>query len=71
MVVELIGHQVALLDADAVLAGEAAADLDAELQDVLAAALGLVLLIRIVGVEQTSGCRLPSPAWKTLATRRP
>ena len=33
-------HQVALLDADAVLAGEHAADLDAELQDVGAECLG-------------------------------
>ena len=31
---ELVGHQIALLDADAVLAGQAAAELDAQLQHV-------------------------------------
>ena len=45
-------HQVALLDADAVLAGQAAADLDAELQDVGAGRLGLRQLRRVVGVEE-------------------
>jgi hypothetical protein len=35
-------HQVALLDADAVLAGQHAADLDAQPQDVGAEFLGLV-----------------------------
>ena len=34
------------------LAGEAAADLDAELQDVGAGVLGLLQLARVVGVEQ-------------------
>ena len=45
-------HQVALLDADAVLAGQAAADLDAELQDVGAGRLGLLQLAGVVGVEE-------------------
>src|SRR4051812_21046974 len=49
---ELAPHEVALLDADAVLAGEAAADLDAELQDVVARPLGLFHLARLVDVEQ-------------------
>ena len=40
--VELDRHQIALLDADAVLAGEAAADLNAKPEDVGAEALGLV-----------------------------
>ena len=38
---ELHRHQIALLDADAVLAGQAAADLDAQLQDFGAAVLRL------------------------------
>ena len=45
-------HQVALLDADAVLAGEHAADLDAELEDLGAELLGLVELARLVGVVE-------------------
>ena len=48
---ELHRHQVPLLDADAVLAGQAAADLDAELQDVGAERLRLVEAAGIVGVE--------------------
>ena len=48
---ELHRHQVALLDADAVLAGQAAADLDAQLQDVGAEVLRLVEAVGIVGVE--------------------
>ena len=45
-------HQVALLDADAVLAGEHAADLDAEPQDVGAERLGALELARLVGVVE-------------------
>jgi hypothetical protein len=67
----LVGHQVALLDADAMLAGQATADLDAELQDIGAGLLGLAELDRIVGIEQDQRMRLPSPAWKMLATLRP
>ena len=43
-------HQVALLDAHAVLAGQHAADLDAEPQDVGAERLGALELARPVGV---------------------
>ena len=45
-------HQLALLDADAVLAGEAAADFDAEAQNVFACLLGFALLVRIVDVVE-------------------
>ena len=45
-------HQVALFDADAVLAGQHAADLDAELQDVGAELFGAVELALFVGVVQ-------------------
>src|SRR3546814_14450854 len=45
-------HQVALLDADAVLAGQDAADLDAEAQDVGAEGFGLVQFARPVGVAE-------------------
>ena len=45
-------HQVALLDADAVLAGQHAADLDAELEDFGAELLGLLQLARLVGVVE-------------------
>src|SRR5438105_3567140 len=45
-------HQVALLDADAVLAGQHAADLDAELQNVRAEFFGALELTRLVGVVE-------------------
>ena len=50
VLVEHLRHQVALLDADAVLAGQHAADLDAEPQDVGAESLGRLELARLVGV---------------------
>src|SRR5262249_26098119 len=43
-------HQVALLHADTVLAGQDAADLDAQLQDLRAEPLGGLELSRLVGV---------------------
>src|SRR6185503_13183968 len=49
---ELLAHQVALLDADAMLAGQHAADPNAEPQDVGAELLGTVQFVGIVGVEQ-------------------
>ena len=49
---ELHAHQVALLDADAVLAGQHAADPHAEPQDVGAELLGAAQLVGVVGVEQ-------------------
>ena len=45
-------HQVALLDADAVLAGQAAADRDAQLQDLGAGKLGPVRLVGVVGIVE-------------------
>ena len=48
--VEHFRHQVALLDADAVLAGEHAADLDAQLENVGAEFFGALKLARFVGV---------------------
>src|SRR3954447_13023008 len=48
---ELDRHQVALLDADAVLAREAAANLDAEFENILAGRFGLLQLARLVDVE--------------------
>ena len=51
MRVELHRHQVALFDADAVLAGQAAADFDAQFQDVGAEVFRLVEAGRVVGVE--------------------
>ena len=51
MGVELHRHQVALFHADAMLAGQAAADLDAQLQDVGAEFLGGMEAGGIVGIE--------------------
>src|SRR4051812_19665257 len=45
-------HEVALLDSDAVLAGEDAAHLDAELQDVGAEGFGAAELARVVRVVE-------------------
>lgn len=64
-------HQVTLFDAHAMLAGEAAAGVDAQLQDIVAGGFGTGGIVGIVGVEEDQRCMLPSPAWKTLATRRP
>src|SRR3954452_8973214 len=49
---ELLGHQVALLDADAVLSGQHAADLDAKLQDIGAELLRPLQLARNVGIVE-------------------
>src|SRR6476646_5233643 len=47
---ELHAHQLALLDADAMLSGEAAAELDAKLEDLSAAHLCALKLGTVVGV---------------------
>ena len=65
-------HVLRLVHADAVLAGDRAAVLDAEVEDRAADLLGrLGLRPSTASSKSTSGCRLPSPAWKTLATRTP
>ena len=82
----MVGHQVALLDADAVLAGQNAADLDAEPQDVVAERLrafqfaGLVgviedqrMQIAVAGVEDIGDAQavLRRPSASCAAARRP
>jgi hypothetical protein len=59
---EHLRHQVAFLDADAVLAGQHAADLDAQPQDVGAEALRPCNSPGLLASYRISGCRLPSPA---------
>src|SRR5262249_56132921 len=49
---ELYSHQLALLDADAMLSGEAAAELDAKLEDLSTAHLGALKLGPVVGVVE-------------------
>ena len=61
-VAEHFRHEVAFFDADAVFAGQHAAKLDAQPQDVRAEGFRLVHLIRDVCIKAISGCRLPSPA---------
>src|SRR5215210_9177244 len=56
---ELDRHEVALLDADAVLACETAANLDTELQNVLACRFGLLQLARLVDVEHDIRVQVP------------
>ncbi len=68
---ELHAHLVDLLDADAVLAGDGAADCDAQLQDLGAEGLRRSSSPGSLASYRISGCRLPSPAWNTLQQRRP
>ena len=55
---ELVRHQVALLDSDAVLAREHAAAVDAELQDLGAERLGAIELAWNVGVVEDQGMQV-------------
>src|SRR3546814_2146453 len=50
LLAEHLGHQVALLDADTVFAGEHPADLDAQPQNVAAERLGAIEFAGLVGV---------------------
>src|SRR6056297_1331869 len=52
---ELRRHKIALLDADAVLAGQAAARLDAELQDLGAERLAALQVAGLVRIEKDEG----------------
>ena len=65
------GMYLALSDADAVLAGDRAAVLDAQVEDRAGHLLGRSASPGTASSKSTSGCRLPSPAWKTFATRTP
>src|SRR6476620_9707790 len=49
---ELHAHQLALFDADAMLSGQAAAELDAKLEDLGSAHLGALKLGTVVGVVE-------------------
>src|SRR6516165_11205968 len=55
---ELDAHQLAFLDADAVLAGEAPAELDAELEDLGAAHLGALELRPVIGIVEDQGMQI-------------
>jgi hypothetical protein len=55
----------------AMLAGQAAAHLDAEPQDLGAERLAFSRSPGLLASNRISGCMLPSPAWKTLATLQP
>src|SRR5690348_5777550 len=52
-------HQVALFDPDAVLAGQHAADLDAQFQDLGAESLGGLELARLVGIVEDERLQVP------------
>jgi hypothetical protein len=52
-----------------VLAGDGAAHGHAGFQDVGAEQLAAVQLVGSLASNRISGCRLPSPAWNTLAQR--
>jgi len=55
-------HQIALFDADSVLASQNAANLDTQLQNFGSKFLGLVQLAGDIGIVENEGVQLPSPA---------
>ena len=65
----IVVHQVALLDADAVLAGQHATDLDAQPQDVGAERLGALQLARLVGVVQDERMQVAVAGMKDVGDR--
>ncbi len=67
---ELHAHQVALLDADAMLAGQHATHPHAEAQDVGAEFLGAVQLVGVVGIEQDQRMEIAVAGMEDVATRR-
>src|SRR6185312_6620960 len=64
-------HQVALLDADAVLAGEHAAHLDAEAQDVRAEGFGALELAGIVGVVEDERVEIAVAGMEDIGNAQP
>ena len=66
---EQLGHELHLLDADAVLAGDAPADVDALVEDLVAGLEDALDLLGSRSSKSRIGWMLPSPAWKTLAIR--
>ena len=58
VLVEHGAHEIALFDADPVLAGQNAADFDTELENVGAELLGLFKLARIVGIVKDQGMQV-------------
>ena len=64
-------HQVALLDADPVLAGQHAADLDAEPQDVGAKGLGALDLAGLVGVVKNQRMKIAVAGMKDVRDASP
>ena len=67
----IVAHQVALLDADAVLAGQHAADLDAEPQDVGAECLGPLELARLVGVVEDQRMQIAVAGMEDIGDAQP
>jgi hypothetical protein len=63
-------HPAGLVDTDPVLAGERSAGVDAGDEDRLGQLLRPLGLAWIAAVVE-GGCRLPSPAWKTLPIGSP
>src|SRR5262249_51491361 len=64
-------HEVALLDADAVLARKDAAHRDAELQDVAAESLGALELARLVGVVEDERVEIAVAGMKDIGDAEP
>ena len=69
--VEHRSHQVALFDADPVLAGQNAADLDAQPQDVRAERLGALGLAGLVGVVKNQRVQVAIAGVKDIGDAEP
>ena len=67
----LHAHQVALLYADAVLAGQAAAELDAQLQDLEARDIGALQLGLVVGVVEDQRVQIAVARMEDVGDREP
>ena len=67
----IIGHQVALLDADAMLAGENAPDLDAELENFGAELFGLLQLTRDIGIIENERMQIAIAGMKHVGDAQP
>src|SRR5260221_12728838 len=64
-------HEVALLNADAVLAGENATDLDAEAQDIGAERFGALELARLVGIVKDQRMEVAVAGMKDVGDAQP
>jgi len=68
---EHFGHHFLFVFANAVFAGDRAAGGNAQFENIVGEGFGRFFLAGNAAVVKNQRWRLPSPAWNTLATRRP